>query len=82
MSNFSVRATLVAVLLSTALGGLVESAYAQSAKPNAEAKSKPQPTGQMICSSSGGCRPVKPGCHLEAVRTGNSGLTSNVEVCK
>jgi hypothetical protein len=78
MSNFSVRAALVAaVLLSTTTGGLLESAYAQSAK----AKSKPQATGQVVCNQSG-CRPVAPGCHLELRRTGMTGLSANVEVCK
>jgi uncharacterized caspase-like protein len=26
---------------------------------------KPQASGQIICGISGGCRPVKPGCHIE-----------------
>lgn len=73
------RAVLAAGLvgfLSTTLDG---SAYAQSAKAKPK---ETQSTGQMICTSSGGCRPVKPGCRLESVRTGNTGITSNVEVCK
>ena len=81
MSNFSVRAALVAaVLLSTTTGGLLESAYAQSAK----AKSKPQATGQVVCNQSG-CRPVAPGCHVEqqsVAAGGHSGPTANREVCK
>ena len=62
---------LVGFLLSTALGGLLESAYAQSAK----AKSKPQATGQMICNS-GGCRPVKPGCKIDSGKN-----VGQIEVC-
>ena len=78
MSNFSVRAAMVAaVLLSTTTGGLFESAYAQSAK----AKSKPQASGQMVCNAQG-CRPVAPGCHLEQQQIGTSGPWTNKEVCK
>jgi hypothetical protein len=78
MPYFSVRAALVAaVLLSTTTGGLLESAYAQSAK----AKSKPQATGQVVCDGQG-CRPVAPGCHLEQQQIGKSGPWTNKEVCK
>lgn len=55
-------------------GGLLESAFAQSAK--AKSKPQPAPAGQMICNSSGGCRPVKPGCKVEP-----SNYVGQVEVC-
>ena len=64
-------AGLAGFVLSTTLGGLFEDAHAQSAK----AKPKPQAQGQMICNS-GGCRPVKPGCKVEAHRN-----VGQVEVC-
>jgi len=80
MPNFSVRAALVSILFSMTTVGSIESAYAQSEK--AKPKPKSQATGQIIGSSQGGCRPVALGCHLELVRTGNTGITSNVEVCK
>lgn len=52
--------------------GQVESASAQNAKE----KAKSQQTGQMICTSAAGCRPVKPGCHIEP-----SNYVGQVEVC-
>jgi hypothetical protein len=62
---------LVGFFLPTTLAGLLESAYAQTAKAN----SKPQATGQIICNSSG-CKPVKPGCRIEAHRN-----VGQIEVC-
>jgi uncharacterized caspase-like protein len=48
-------------------------------KPRTEAQAKPktpQPSGQIVCAS-GGCRPVRAGCHL-----GNeNGRSNNTEVC-
>jgi hypothetical protein len=34
------------------------------ADQKAAAQSKPQASGQTICSINGTCRPVKPGCHI------------------
>ena len=70
-------ALVAAVLLSTTTSGLFESTYAQSA----QAKSKPQASGQMLCNAQG-CRPVAPGCHLEQQQIGTSGAWTNKEVCK
>jgi len=51
-------------------------------KKSEAAPSKPQATGQIICSS-GICRPVRPGCRLEFVRgTGGGGAAAtNYEIC-
>ncbi|MCK1652472.1 caspase family protein [Bradyrhizobium sp. 149] len=38
---------------------------------------KPQAAGQILCTSSGGCRPVRKGCRLEA----NSGGVGQAEIC-
>jgi len=40
------------------------------------AKPKPAASGQMICSGPQGCRPVRPGCHIES-----SNYVGQVEVC-
>jgi len=77
MPNFSLRPALIAGLIfSTTMGVLIESAYAQSAKP----KSKPQASGQMFCNAQG-CRPVAPGCRLEQPKASPHGSTQSVEVC-
>lgn len=52
-------------------------------KKGEAAPSKPQATGQMICGRAG-CRPVKPGCRIEAYQQGKHGVVSTgqpVEVC-
>ena len=66
MSNFSVRAALVAVLLSTTTGGLLASRLCPECKGEIETSAY----RENKCTSLGGCRPVAPGCHLELVRTG------------
>lgn len=44
------------------------------------APSKPQASGQMICNSAG-CRPVKPGCHIDRVKYGAQYFPGQTEVC-
>jgi hypothetical protein len=81
MSNFSVQTALVVgvtgFLLTTTAGGILESAYAQSAK----AKPKPQATGQVICTAQG-CRPVAPGCRIEGLKNAHGGGgQGQTEIC-
>lgn len=63
---------LIGLSAAAALSPAPNGAYAQTTKP----KSKAQPTGQMICNSSVGCRPVRPGCRIEP-----SNYVGQVEVC-
>lgn len=69
------RTALVVGLVGLSLAATmsqIESAWAQ----NGKGKSKSQPAAQMICNSAVGCRPVKPGCHIEP-----SNYVGQVEVC-
>jgi hypothetical protein len=80
MTNYIMRIALVGgisgFLMSTLTGGLLECAYAQSAK----SKPKPQASGQMLCNAQG-CRPVAPGCRLEQPKAAPHGSTQTIEVC-
>jgi hypothetical protein len=52
---------------------------AYSVSPAMAGNTKPKPvaaSGQMICSGPSGCRPVRPGCHIEP-----SNYVGQVEVC-
>jgi len=68
-------------ILAGALVFAVAGASAQEPKQPKRAAAKTAGTGQMFCNPQG-CRPVRPGCHIEQqVYMGMSG-TMNVEVCK
>jgi hypothetical protein len=68
----AVVVALAGLSAAAAFGLALDGAGAQTTKP----KPKAQPTGQMICNSSVGCRPVRPGCRIEP-----SNYVGQVEVC-
>jgi hypothetical protein len=68
-------------ILAGALVLAVTGASATEPKKLAKQAPKAAAAGQMLCNPQG-CRPVKPGCHIEQqVYMGMSG-TMNLEVCK
>jgi hypothetical protein len=73
--------TSIKWILAGALVLAVTGASAQEQKPAKRAAAKTAGSGQMFCGPQG-CRPVRPGCHIEQqVYLGMSG-TMNMEVCK
>jgi hypothetical protein len=73
--------TSIKWILAGALVLAVTGASAQEQKPAKRAAAKTAGSGQMFCNPQG-CRPVRPGCHIEQqVYLGMSG-TMNMEVCK
>ena len=64
-------------------GALVLALTGASAKEPKPAKPAPGAvaSGQMFCNPQG-CRPVKPGCHIEQQTYMGMSSTMNVEVCK
>ena len=67
-------------ILAATLALVVTGADAKDDKPVKKPPKAASASGQIFCSPQG-CRPVQPGCHIEAkVYMGMSG-TMNMEVC-
>lgn len=67
-------------ILAATLALAATGAYAKDDKPVKKSPKAASAAGQIFCNPQG-CRPVNPGCHIEAkVYMGMSG-TMNMEVC-